>query len=164
MRHYTLVGVKTTSVTYYVYSPTGWRVQREREERVPERVVYCNLQLTGQPQQTVVIGQFTVTRSGTHGNVGRWLHRPGNVTALLRQLMTRRSWEPSGGRKTHRLVVVVRERTEMPRVRPTGSKSKIDDVKKSHEQMAFELGRRNCNKNNIKQAITLTINNNINKG
>lgn len=51
---------------FYVYSPTGGRVQRECKERVPERVVYRDLQLTGQPQQTVVVGQFTVTGSGTH--------------------------------------------------------------------------------------------------
>jgi len=33
-----------------LHLPTGRRVQREREERVPERVVYGDLQLTGQPQ------------------------------------------------------------------------------------------------------------------
>lgn len=48
--------------------PGHWRVQREREERVPERVVDGDLQLAGQPQQTVVVGQLAVTGSGAHGD------------------------------------------------------------------------------------------------
>jgi len=139
---------KKTSVTLIVYSPTGWRVQRECEECIPERVVYCDLQLTSQPQQTVVVGQFTVTRSGTHDNDERWMHRPRNVSALLCQLVL----GAVADGQNHRSVVEVRERTEMTRVRLTGLRREID------EQMELALGRWNSNKNNNKQTITLTTN------
>lgn len=50
----------------HVHSPAGRRVQREREERVPKRIVHGDLQLAGQPQQTIVVGQLAVTGSGAH--------------------------------------------------------------------------------------------------
>lgn len=47
-------------------SPASRRVQREREERVPKRIVHGDLQFAGQPQQTIVVGQLAVTGSGAH--------------------------------------------------------------------------------------------------
>lgn len=58
------------------YSPARRRVQRERQERVPERIVYGDLQLTGQPQQAIIVGQFTVTGSGAHDDDVVRLHGP----------------------------------------------------------------------------------------
>lgn len=61
-------GNKDTSqcVIWWSNSPGCRWVQRECEERVPERIVDGDLQLAGQPQQTVVVGQLAVTGSGAH--------------------------------------------------------------------------------------------------
>jgi len=53
------------------HSPARGRIQREREEHVPERIVDGDLQLACQPQQTIVVGQLAVTRSGAHGRGAR---------------------------------------------------------------------------------------------
>lgn len=77
-------------------SPASRRVQREREERVPERIVHGDLQLAGQPQQTVVVGQLAVTGSGAHCVVVAAVH----VHAGSRDT-GRRSWRQwSRGPKT----------------------------------------------------------------
>lgn len=52
------------------YSPAGGRVQRERQESVPERIVDGDFQLAGQPEQAVVVGQLAVTGSGAHNDDG----------------------------------------------------------------------------------------------
>lgn len=63
-----------------LYSPTSRRVQGKRQERVPKRIVYCDLKLASQPQETVVVGEFAVTGPGAHGNVRsedlRWPRLP----------------------------------------------------------------------------------------
>lgn len=96
-----------TASAWWSHSPGRRRVQRKREERVPERVVDGDLQLAGQPQQTIVVGQLAVTGSGAHGGWSPRWSRAARYTATCVG-----AGSPAGGHRSQLLPPGTRRRAD----------------------------------------------------